>query len=190
MAGHIPVATEVHLPLQSQFVKRHKQLLQKCLEHVSECSESKQRQSTSSHMSRGYKSKELSMQLKRQSGPSLLIDGTKTRTNAIILLLGGRSRTTGYGLRTSPIQRQMTKSLCLVSSWSLRRSAARLCSSNVKYRQVPCLSHPRRRPPCPWPCCGRWCAAPACAGDPQAPFLFPTLVTSLLALASKSRSLN
>jgi hypothetical protein len=131
------VATEVHLPLQSQFVKRHKQLLQKCLEHVSECSESKQRQSTSSHMSRGYKSKELSMQLKRQSGPSLLIDGTKTRTNAIILLLGGRSRTTGYGLRTSPIQRQMTKSLCLVSSWSLRRSAARLCSSNVKYRQVP-----------------------------------------------------
>ena len=66
------------------------------------------------------------------------LDGTKTRTNSISLLPGGRSRTTGNSLGASPpLRRQMTKSLYLVSCCSLRRSAARLCSLNVKYLQVP-----------------------------------------------------
>ena len=66
------------------------------------------------------------------------LDGTRTRTNSISSLPGGRSRTTGNSLGTAPpLRRQMTKSLCLVSSCSLRLSADRLCSSNVKYLQVP-----------------------------------------------------
>lgn len=134
MPGHVPMASEVHLPLQSQVVKQHKQLFHKCQEHVCECSESKQWEQPHVH---GYRSRKLSTRLKRLRGPSLPVDDSKTRTNSISLLPGGRSRTTGYSPGKSPLRRQMTKSLWLVSTWSLRCSAARLCSSNVKYLQVP-----------------------------------------------------